>query len=117
MKHETVLAMSFGATRVEPTDGSLKEAVRFAQSGRFDGFVGVGGGSSIDTAKATLYGTARGAIDSFTRGSAAELAAADSGERRNPRSDRHALSRTLFHTEANGKIPKKYAAETQRPGS
>ena len=36
----------------------LKEASRFAQEGRFDGFIGVGGGSSMDTAKAAnLYST------------------------------------------------------------
>jgi len=39
-------------TRVEPTDGSFLEAAQFAREGRFDGFVSVGGGSVIDTAKA-----------------------------------------------------------------
>jgi len=58
LKREGIEAVLFAETRIEPTDGSLKEAVRFAQSGRFDGFVGVGGGSSIDTAKAAnLYST------------------------------------------------------------
>jgi hydroxyacid-oxoacid transhydrogenase len=58
LKREGIEAVLFPDTRVEPTDGSLKEAVRFAQEGRFDGFVGVGGGSSIDTAKAAnLYST------------------------------------------------------------
>ena len=58
LKREGIEAVLFPETRVEPTDGSLKEAVRFAQEGRFDGFVGVGGGSSIDTAKAAnLYST------------------------------------------------------------
>jgi hydroxyacid-oxoacid transhydrogenase len=37
--------------RVEPTDASFAEAAAFAVDGGFDGFVGVGGGSSIDTAK------------------------------------------------------------------
>jgi hydroxyacid-oxoacid transhydrogenase len=37
--------------RVEPTDASFAEAAAFAVDGDFDGFVGVGGGSSIDTAK------------------------------------------------------------------
>ncbi|MCZ2136496.1 MAG: iron-containing alcohol dehydrogenase [Burkholderiales bacterium] len=41
---------------VEPTDRSFKAASAFAQEGRFDGFVSVGGGSVIDTAKAAnLY--------------------------------------------------------------
>jgi hydroxyacid-oxoacid transhydrogenase len=49
-------ATLFDQARVEPTDASLKDAVRFAADGRFDGYVAVGGGSSIDTAKAAdLY--------------------------------------------------------------
>src|SRR5215468_10852483 len=52
---DTVL---FDRVRVEPTDASLNEAIRFAAEGRFDGYVAVGGGSSIDTAKAAnLYAT------------------------------------------------------------
>ena len=43
----------FDGARVEPTDVSLEEAVAFARSeGPFDAVVAVGGGSSIDTAKA-----------------------------------------------------------------
>jgi hydroxyacid-oxoacid transhydrogenase len=58
LRREKIEATVFAETRVEPTDGSLKEAVLFAQEGGFDGFVGVGGGSSIDTAKAAnLYST------------------------------------------------------------
>ena len=37
--------------RVEPTGDSLQEAADFASEGEFDGFVAVGGGTSIDTAK------------------------------------------------------------------
>ncbi len=48
----------FDRVRVEPTDVSFKEAIDFATAGRFDGYVAVGGGSSIDTAKAAnLYAT------------------------------------------------------------
>jgi hydroxyacid-oxoacid transhydrogenase len=48
----------FDRVRIEPTDTSLKEAIAFAQDGNFDGFIGVGGGSSMDTAKvANLYST------------------------------------------------------------
>jgi hydroxyacid-oxoacid transhydrogenase len=39
------------SARVEPTAESFAEAAAFAVDGRFDGFVGIGGGSSIDTAK------------------------------------------------------------------
>jgi hydroxyacid-oxoacid transhydrogenase len=51
---ETVI---FDRARVEPTDESLDEAVAFAREAestgrRFDAVVAVGGGSSIDTAKA-----------------------------------------------------------------
>jgi hydroxyacid-oxoacid transhydrogenase len=51
-------AVLFDQARVEPTDVSFKEAIAFAQDGKFDGFVAVGGGSSMDTAKAAnLYAT------------------------------------------------------------
>lgn len=52
---ETVL---FDQASVEPTDISFQEAIKFAEDGKFDGFVAVGGGSSMDTAKAAnLYST------------------------------------------------------------
>jgi hydroxyacid-oxoacid transhydrogenase len=38
-------------SHVEPTADSFQEAADFAVEGEFDGFVAVGGGSSIDTAK------------------------------------------------------------------
>jgi hydroxyacid-oxoacid transhydrogenase len=41
----------FDRARVEPTLASLEEASAFARDARVDGFVSVGGGSSIDTAK------------------------------------------------------------------
>jgi hydroxyacid-oxoacid transhydrogenase len=51
-------AALFDAVRVEPTDGSFLDAIRVAADGRFDGYVAVGGGSAIDTAKAAnLYAT------------------------------------------------------------
>ena len=56
LKSHGLDAVLYAESRVEPTDGSLLEAVRAASGGGFDGFVGVGGGSSMDTAKAAnLY--------------------------------------------------------------
>jgi hydroxyacid-oxoacid transhydrogenase len=52
---ETVV---FDQVKTEPTDASFGEAILFATAGRFDGYVAVGGGSVIDTAKAAnLYAT------------------------------------------------------------
>jgi hydroxyacid-oxoacid transhydrogenase len=46
----------YDEVKVEPTDESFKRAARFAQEGKFDGFVSVGGGSVMDTCKAAnLY--------------------------------------------------------------
>ena len=44
---------TYDAARVEPTDESMNDAISFARdAGPFDAIVAVGGGSSIDTAKA-----------------------------------------------------------------
>jgi len=48
----------FDRVRVEPTDESFLDAIAFATGGGYDAFVAVGGGSTIDTAKAVnLYTT------------------------------------------------------------
>lgn len=51
--HET-----YSDIAIEPTDLSFKKAAEFAVNGKFDGFISIGGGSTIDTAKAAdLYAT------------------------------------------------------------
>jgi len=58
LRENGIDAVLFDQARVEPTDISFKEAIKFARDGKFDGFVAVGGGSSMDTAKAAnLYST------------------------------------------------------------
>jgi hydroxyacid-oxoacid transhydrogenase len=58
LRAEGIDTVLFDTIHVEPTDVSLQEAAQFAADGRFDGYVAVGGGSSIDTAKAAnLYAT------------------------------------------------------------
>jgi hydroxyacid-oxoacid transhydrogenase len=48
-----ITAEVYDGVHVEPTDASLDEAIAFARDrGPWDGFVAVGGGSAIDTAKA-----------------------------------------------------------------
>lgn len=63
LKEEGIDAVLFDQSSVEPTDASLQIAIDFAKDGNFDGYVGVGGGSSLDTAKvANLYSTFPGPL-------------------------------------------------------
>lgn len=58
LRREKIDTVVYDDVSIEPTDRSLKEAIRFSQDGKFDGFIGIGGGSSMDTAKAAnLYTT------------------------------------------------------------
>jgi hydroxyacid-oxoacid transhydrogenase len=48
----------YDRVRIEPTDESFLDAIEFARAGSYDAYVAVGGGSTIDTAKAVnLYTT------------------------------------------------------------
>ena len=58
LRSEGLDAVLYDAVRVEPTASSFMDAAAAAMDGGFDGFVAVGGGSVIDTAKAAnLYAT------------------------------------------------------------
>jgi hydroxyacid-oxoacid transhydrogenase len=58
LRAENIDAVLYDQTRIEPTDKSMLEAIKFATDGSFDGYVAVGGGSVMDTAKtANLYAT------------------------------------------------------------
>ncbi|GAA1861957.1 hydroxyacid-oxoacid transhydrogenase [Actinomadura bangladeshensis] len=53
MKAYGITAEVFAGVHVEPTDASMRQAVEYArETGPHDAYVAVGGGSSIDTAKA-----------------------------------------------------------------
>ncbi len=51
IRKEGIEADVFDRVRVEPTAESFQEAADYAVDGEFDGFVGIGGGSALDTAK------------------------------------------------------------------
>ena len=58
LKAQGIDVVLYDQVRVEPTDLSFKEAIAFATEGDFDGYIAVGGGSTMDTAKAAnLYAT------------------------------------------------------------
>jgi hydroxyacid-oxoacid transhydrogenase len=51
-KSAGLTAEVYDGVHIEPTDRSLIEAIEFARGSEWDGFIAVGGGSAIDTAKA-----------------------------------------------------------------
>ncbi len=58
LEAQGIVAVVYDRVRVEPTDESFRDAIQFATGREIDGFVAVGGGSVIDTAKAVnLYTT------------------------------------------------------------
>ena len=52
LRDSGVPATLYDRVRVEPSDESFLDAIAFARDGGYDAFVAVGGGSTIDTAKA-----------------------------------------------------------------
>ena len=56
LEQENISYAFYDRVRVEPTDASFQDAIQDASAEPFDAFVAVGGGSTIDTAKAAnLY--------------------------------------------------------------
>lgn len=55
---EGIKAEVWDGVAVEPTDRSMEEAAEFARTRDFDGLIGVGGGSALDTCKAVNLLTA-----------------------------------------------------------
>lgn len=51
IKQENIEAISYDRVRIEPSLYSLEEAIQFAHQSKVEGFVALGGGSTIDTAK------------------------------------------------------------------
>jgi len=63
----------FDAVAIEPTDTSFEDAARFARDAGVDGYVSLGGGSVIDTAKAAnLYATYPAALRSYVNAPAGD---------------------------------------------
>jgi len=58
LDHHGVSFALYSRVRVEPTDASFRDAIEFARADAYDAYVAIGGGSTIDTAKAVnLYTT------------------------------------------------------------
>jgi alcohol dehydrogenase class IV len=56
LKKQGIDVAVYKEVEVEPTDRSFKAGAEFAKDGKFDGFISVGGGSVMDTCKASnLY--------------------------------------------------------------
>ncbi len=56
LEHNAIPFALYDRVRIEPTDESFHDAIRFAEARPIDAIVAVGGGSTIDTAKAVnLY--------------------------------------------------------------
>ncbi len=67
LRADGLAVTTYDGTHVEPTDASMRDAVAFArEEGLFDAVLAVGGGSSIDTAKAVnLLTTNDGELEDY----------------------------------------------------
>lgn len=67
LRADGLAVTTYDGTHVEPTDASMRDAVAFARdAGPFDAVLAVGGGSSIDTAKAVnLLTTNDGELEDY----------------------------------------------------
>src|SRR2546422_4985458 len=52
LEEEGIKADIYDGVEIEPTDRSMEEAAEYARQREFDGLIGVGGGSALDTCKA-----------------------------------------------------------------
>ncbi|HET9491643.1 MAG TPA: hydroxyacid-oxoacid transhydrogenase [Methylomirabilota bacterium] len=52
LAEQGIKADVYDGVQVEPTDRSMEEAAEYARTKEFDGLIGVGGGSALDTCKA-----------------------------------------------------------------
>src|SRR5204863_1138634 len=59
LDEEGVKADLYDGVEIEPTDRSMEEAAEYARQREFDGLIGVGGGSALDTCKAAPGAAAR----------------------------------------------------------
>jgi len=58
LREQGIDTVLFDEVHIEPTDLSFKKAIEVACDGHFDGYIAIGGGSTMDTAKAAnLYAT------------------------------------------------------------
>ena len=58
LRHNGISFALYDGVRIEPSDASFQEAIAFASHSTYDAIVAVGGGSTIDTAKAVNLYTA-----------------------------------------------------------
>ncbi len=62
----SVDVIAYSEVRVEPTDGSFEDAIRFAREAAGDGYVSIGGGSVMDTCKvANLYASHPAPLEAY----------------------------------------------------